>query len=37
MHVESWKAEEAFKQKPYFSGELLPLQSQPAEREKIFF
>ncbi len=38
MHSESWKAEETFKQKPYFSGRLGPLhQSQPKRAEKTSF
>lgn len=37
MHAESWKAEEAFKQKPYFSGKFIPLQNQPLRAEKTSF
>ena len=34
MHAESWKAEEAFKQKPYFSGKFIPLQNQPLRNDE---
>ena len=34
--AERWKAEEALKKKPYFSGKFTPLQSQPLMAEKTF-
>lgn len=37
LPVENWKLKEEFREKPYFNGDLLPLQNQQSEVEKISF
>jgi hypothetical protein len=37
LHVESWKAEEVFKKKPYFNGKIAQAQNQSLKEEKASF